>query len=280
MLQVSIAIVLWSSLGLLIRFSGTPAHLLIFFSSIISSFIAGAALLQKKYRKEMPSFSSLAYLMILGPITLANTFSFYYAYQNTSIANAVLAHYIAPLMVALLAPVFLKEKLTARVLAAVAVATAGLWTMFGISAPQFLALLTAGDRNTAGIFAGLFSGLCYAALIIVLRKSARNYHPLVMTFFQNSVIIFLLLPFAALPDSSGPGLWVPVVMGVVHSTIAPLLYFRGIQHVSANQAAILGYIEPVCAILLGAVFLGETVQPRVILGGALILFSGYVTVRM
>ena len=46
-------------------------------------------------------------------------------------------------------------------------------------------------------------------------------------------------------------------MGIVHSTVAPILYFKGLQTVTANRAAVLGYLEPVSAILFSMVFLNE-----------------------
>jgi drug/metabolite transporter (DMT)-like permease len=68
-------------------------------------------------------------------------------------------------------------------------------------------------------------------------------------------------------------------MGIVHSTIAPILYFKGLQHVTANKAAVLGYIEPVGAIIIGIIFLSEHPPSISLIGGALIIFSGYLTLR-
>ena len=279
MFSILAAIFLWSSLGIFIRVAGAPVQSIIFFSSAVSAAVIGPMLLREKYRKELSRGRALLPLLVLGPISLANTFAFFYAYQNTSIANAVLTHYTAPVIVAFLAPVFLKEKLTGRVAAALVIATAGLWLMLGISAGQFLSLLTAGDRNTMGIFAGLFSGGAYAVLIIVLRVLAPRSHPLVMTFFQNVVISGMLLPFAGAGSISASSIPVLLAMGIVHSTVAPVLYFRGMREVTANKAAILGYLEPVCAILLGIAVLGEEVTYEVAAGGAMILLSGYLTIR-
>lgn len=278
MFYILIAIVLWSSLGIIIRLSGLPVHLLIFFSSLISSIIIGTIFLKKEYRKEIPKGRGFLYLLILGPLSLINTFSFFYAYQNTSIANAVLTHYIAPVLVAFLAPIFLKEKLTGKILLAVTIATAGLWIMLGVSFGQFLALISAGDRNTGGILSGLLSGFAYAMLIIVIRTFSQNFHPLVMTFSQNLIIAVIVLPFVTVPYNFSSIVWVFAVMGIVHSTIAPVLYFKGMSQVTANRAAILGYLEPVCAILLGMIFLDESLNVRTAIGGIMILFSGYLTI--
>lgn len=280
MIYILSAIFLWSSLGIVIRFSGVPIHLLIFYSCVISSFLTGLPLLKKEYRKELPERKTLLYFLILGPLSLINTFSFFYAYKHTSIANAVLTHYTAPVIVAFLAPIFLKERLTNRIFVAVAFASVGLWIMLGISAKYFFELMMAGDRNTGGILAGLFSGLAYAVLVIIFRIFAQTYHPVIMTFLQNLIIGMILLPFVEFSTIYSPSaLWAFAVMGIVHSTIAPILYFKGLSHVTANRAAILGYLEPVCAIILGVIFLSEPVSYKTILGGSMILFSGYLTVK-
>lgn len=279
MYYILIAIFLWSSLGIVIRFSGVPIHLLIFYSSVISSLLTGILFLKKQYRKEFPELKSMVYFLILGPLGLINTFSFFYAYKHTSIANAVLTHYTAPIFVAFLAQMFLKERLTWKILLAVAVATAGLWVMLDVSLKQFIDLLMAGDRNTGGIIAGLLSGLAYAVLVIIMRVMSQSFHPLVMTFSQNFIVSLILLPFAGISENYIPVIWAFAVMGIVHSTIAPVLYFRGLREVTANRAAILGYLEPVCAIILGVLFLSEPVSYKIILGGSMILFSGYLTVK-
>jgi len=274
------AIFLWSSLGVIIRLSGLDVHILIFLSSLISVIVSGLLFLNRKNRTHIPSKERLLPLLILGPLSLINSYSFFYSYKNTSVANAVLTHYTAPLFVALLAPLFLKEKLTLRISIAVLISMTGLWIMLDISAGDLLDLIMAGDKNTRGIIAGLVSGIAYAFIIITFRLFSQNYHPLILTFSQNIIIALILLPFSGLDKGINQGLWAVVVMGVVHSTIAPLLYFRGMRTVTANNAAILGYLEPVCAILLGFIFLDEIIGFRTILGGSMILSAGYLTIRV
>ncbi|MFN3395957.1 MAG: DMT family transporter [Thermodesulfovibrionales bacterium] len=278
MFYILTAIFLWSSLGVVIRLSGIAVHSLIFFSSIVSVVIAGSLFLKRDLRRHIPSKNHLVPLLILGPLSLINSYSFFYSYKNTTVANAVLTHYTAPIFVALLAPIFLKERLTLRLAIAVIVSTAGLWIMLNMSAKDLMNLILAGDKNTRGIIAGLISGIAYAFIVITFRVLAQNYHPLVLTFAQNTIIAFILFPFSSYNNTIAQGLWAVAVMGIVHSTVAPLLYFRGIRTVTANRAAILGYLEPVCAILLGYVFLDEVISLRTFIGGSMILISGYLTI--
>ncbi len=278
MLYILSAIFLWSSLGLIIRLSGVDVHILIFLSSALSVLVAGTLFLKESIRQVFPSRDRLIPLLILGPLSLINSYSFFYSYKNTTVANAVLTHYTAPIFVAILAHLFLKERLTLKIVLAILLSTAGLWIMLNMSVREMLGFIRAHDKNTIGIIAGLISGIAYAFIVITFRVFSQNYHPIILTISQNAIIALILLPFSVPDRQVIYGLWAVITMGIVHSTIAPILYFKGIKTVTANKAAILGYLEPVCAILLGFVFLDEIVSLRTFIGGAMILFSGYFTV--
>jgi drug/metabolite transporter (DMT)-like permease len=133
------------------------------------------------------------------------------------------------------------------------------------------------EGQMAGIMAGLFSGLAYAIIVIFLRMHSQKFNPLILAFFSNASIAVLLAPF--IREIPLHALWSYLFMGIVHSTIAPILYFKGIQLVTANKAAVLGYLEPVCAIIFSMLFLAEVPGINSILGGMLIIFSGYLTLR-
>lgn len=278
MFYILTAIFLWSSLGIVIRLSGLEVHILIFFSSVISATIIGLLFFREDLRGLLPSKKRLLPLLVLGPLSLINSYSFFYSYKNTTVANAVLTHYTAPLFVAILAPILLKERLTLKIVLALIISMTGLWIMFNTSTKDILSLFLSGDRNTRGIISGLLSGIAYAFIVITFRIFSQNYHPLILTLAQNLIISLILLPFSDLNKGLVQGLWAIITMGIVHSTIAPVLYFRGLRTVSANRAAILGYLEPLCAILLGFVFLDEVIGIRTIIGGSMILFSGYLTI--
>ncbi len=279
MIYIVISIILWSSLGIVIKLSGMPVHILVFFSCLISSSIISTILIKQEYRKKIPRDKTIIYLLLLALVSLTNTFTFFYSYKTTTIANAVLTHYIAPIIVAFISPIFLKERLTIKILIAVIIATAGLWIMLDVSILQFINLAIAGDQNTIGILSGLFSGFAYAIVIIVIRFLAQNVNPVIMLFFQNFTISLLLLPFIEIPEKIVTSLWAIGIMGIIHSTVAPLLYFRGMREVTANKTAIIGYLEPVCAIILSIIFLNETVNYQTVIGGAMIIFSGYITIK-
>jgi drug/metabolite transporter (DMT)-like permease len=268
-LYILSAIFLWSSLGIIIRLSGLSIQSLIFYSCLVSVIIQGIIIFFKGHKKLMPDMKRLKYPAMLGFVSFLNTFSFFYAYKSTTIANAVLTHYTAPVFVAVLAPFFIKEKITKKIIFVIAVASAGLWIMLkGISLEQ---------GQIVGIMAGLFSGLAYAVIVILARIYSQGFAPVVLSFVTNLVVAVLVLPFVReFPFNALPAV---LFVGLVHSTIAPILYYRGLRKVTANRAAVLGYLEPVSAIILGAIFLGEYIYWYTIAGGILIILSGYLVVR-
>lgn len=268
-LYILIAIFLWSSLGVVVRLSGVAIHILIFYSLVISIVVQGMLLSRNKYRREIPEIKRLKYAFILGVFSLLNTYTYYYAFTHTTIANAVLTHYTAPVIVAFLAPLFLREIITKRIIIVIITASIGLWIMLGGFSFE--------EGLTAGIMAGLASGISYAIIVIFLRMYSQKFNPLILAFFSNASIAIMLSPFVR--EIPLHALWSYLFMGIVHSTIAPILYFKGLQLVTANKAAVLGYIEPVCAIILSIFFLTELPGINSIIGGVLIIFSGYLTLK-
>src|SRR3989339_563085 len=268
-LYILLALFLWSSLGVIVKLSGVAVHVLIFYSVIVSLIVQGIILSRKTYRKEFPGLKLLQYPLILGAALLINTFTYYLAFKHTTIANAVLTHYTAPVIVAFLAPLFLKERVTRPIIISIAIASAGLWIM--------LNGFSFNEGDALGITAGLVSGFAYAVVVILIRIYTQSFNPVVLAFFSNAVIAILLAPFVR--EFPVNALWSFLVMGIVHSTIAPILYFKGLRYVSAGRTAVFGYIEPVIAIIFGIIFLSELPGKGSIIGGLLIIFSGYLTLR-
>lgn len=280
-LKIIAAILIWSSLGIFIRKIDLSNEGIIFYSATIAGSIQFLLLLSRGLLKKVKYAEGSrtdTFLLTISPLFfIANAMLFYFALRNTTIANAVLTHYTAPVFVAILAPLLLKENIHKTSWLAIVLSSAGLWFILG-GAPAEAAAFH-GDSERLGIIAGALSGLAYAFLILIIRRIAVIYSSLFITFVQNSMVVVLLLPFilnTPLPAQALPYL---LIMGVFHSTIAPLLYVQGFRSVKASDAAILGYFEPVGAIILAFALLHEAPGKTALLGGALILFSGYMILK-
>ncbi|MBI5025772.1 MAG: EamA family transporter [Nitrospirae bacterium] len=270
-LKIILAILIWSSLGIIVRKAGLPTQGIVFYPALLAA-IFQSIILYKKGGLSLPALrGSNIILYILAPCFLANTFLYYYAFAHTTIANAVLTHYTAPIFVAIMAPLLLKEKSANTTWLAIVLSSIGLWLMLGG--------FSVADEDLKGIIAGIASGVVYAVIILLVRAISQKYTSLFVVFVQNMVAAFILLPFVIKIPLTYQSLPYLVALGLIHSTLAPVLYLDGLKTVRANEAAILGYFEPVGAIILALIFLNEIPGAKALLGGLLILCSGYMIFR-
>lgn len=281
-LYIVIAIFIWSSLGVFVRYANAPVHEIIFYSAFFSLFFQGAIVLSTPLRKKFPPLRQFPWIGLIAVLLLLNTLTFLFAYQKTTISNAVFTHYIAPVVVAVLAYLFLKERITVSLVLSILISTVGLWVMLGgvTIVDCFRSIFHEGFRfsgDLLGILSGLLSGIFYAVLVISIRVFARRMNPYVMAFIQNIFMVLILASFVEFPEPQKIPLY--LLMGALHSTIAPFLYYKGLSLVQANRAAILGYLEPVGAIIFSVIFLNEIPPIRSYIGGGLIILSGYITAR-
>lgn len=280
-IQIIVAILIWSSLGIFIRGIDLPNITIIFYTSAVSGIIQIALLyFTGQARKNLETLKGVhrPLLILAVPIcSFANSFLFFYAFKHTTIANAVLAHYTAPIFVAVMSPILLKEKSHSIIWVAIVLSSVGLWLLLWMPSSNGLPLLDGNER--LGIIAGALSGLSYALLILMMRALASHYLSLFITCVQNSMLAVIVSPFTAGPGAILDFLPFLLVVGILHSTIAPIIYVQGFRSVRANEAAILGYLEPVGAAILAYFFLNEVPGGTALFGGGLILLSGYLVIR-
>lgn len=132
----------------------------------------------------------------------------------------------------------------------------------------------------AGIACGIASAFCYALMVIAskgaphieglensaLQVSAAFVTALVLTLITQGTPSFLSAGVAASID------WRAVVMlGVVNTGIGCLLYFSAVAKLSVQTVAVVGYLEPLSAVVFSAVLLGEAITPVRLMGAALII---------
>jgi drug/metabolite transporter (DMT)-like permease len=223
------------------------------------------ALRQSRGRRRPPRAWLL--LAATGVADAANVWLYFRALQVGAVAPAVLSHYLAPVLVALAAPALLGEPRSPRTAPALLLALAG------------TALLVSGARGGGAAFvpALLFGGasaIFYAALVLLSKRLGSS-------FGDAELLVYHMLLSAALLVAAGgvpPLLARPAIGGLVSTLVAGLLYYAGLRRVPAERAGMMGYLEPVSAITVGWVALGQAPPPIAAVGGALIVAAGLLVV--
>ena len=171
-----------------------------------------------------------------------------------------------------LSPLIFGEKLTGGKIAGLIAVACGAFLI----AAQGLG----GNMPIAGIACGIASAFCYALMVIAsksaphieglensaLQVSAAFVTALVLTLFTQGAPSFLSAGVAASID------WRAVAMlGVVNTGIGCLLYFSAVAKLPVQTVAVVGYLEPLSAVVFSAVLLGEAITPVRLMGAALII---------
>jgi drug/metabolite transporter (DMT)-like permease len=215
-------------------------------------------------------------LIALGVVQAAHWWLFFETVKRGSVALAVLTFYTAPLFLAVLAPLFLPERLSNVALGALV--PAGI----GIALVAF-----AGDGGNAfgwiALVCGIGSAFTFAVLLVLSKRLLHaRAAPLTIAFWDcliGSVVIAPALPFASsvIPEQAAD--WAAVLLlGVVFTGLSTLAYTALLRHVTAQAAGILTFLEPVAAVILAWALLDESLSPAALAGGALVLFAGIAVV--
>jgi DME family drug/metabolite transporter len=189
------------------------------------------------------------------------------------VAAAVLINICsAPVIVALLSGVFLRERLTSVVGLTLAGAVTGAVLLVGGS-PE-----AASWRDLAlGAALALGAGLSYSVVALTARAVAGHYHPVQPVALAFTLSALLLLPVVlvrGLPWHYTPAGWALLLyLGLVPTALGYGLYLRGLQTTTATVAAIVALLEPMVSTILAVTLLGEHLSPSGLVGGGLLLAS-------
>ncbi|NOZ59624.1 MAG: DMT family transporter [Euryarchaeota archaeon] len=202
-------------------------------------------------------------LLVLALFGLAANFLFYHlAVKHTSAAAAQVLESTSVAFAALLAALLREEVLSQRKLFAVALSLAGSGLIFYSHAGVSLL----GDALA------ILAALTWALFTVLASRTLRARSEEEVLLLTFTIAALALLPFASVSAQvSVKGAVIAVLMGVVHTFLAYLLYLRGIAEAKAVAATIAFALSPVVAIALSALLLREALSAAFYAGAALII---------
>lgn len=248
--------------------------------ALTRGFIGGVVLILATFiLKKKLSFEAikrnLLLLIFSGLAVGLNWIFLFQGYKYTSISNATLSYYFAPVFVTILAPFILKERLTLTKFLCVLMALVGMACIVGVDGID-------GGKDLIGIAYGLLAAGFYAS-VILMNKFLKNIDSIEITVVQLLSAAITLLPYVLIVEGNNilsvPTNSIPyiLILGIVHTGIAYLFYFSSLQELKGQTIAVLSYIDPVFAVVISAIFLKESLGILQIIGGILILGSSFLS---
>lgn len=260
----------WGLISILVREVHLPALTLVFWRVALGAVAVGIGLALAGRRSALrpPPRSVLA----LG-VLLAVHWAFYFAsIRATSVASANLVTYANPILIALLAPAFIGERVPPVSVLALVASVIGI-VVIGVFGPTS----GTGAVQAWGMLLATLAAVSYAFLILGIKRWAGDVDPAQAALWQCVAAAVVLSPAAVTSAYGALGvreIAYVVLLGVVLTGASALVYLSALRTVSATSAGILAYMEPVSAALLAVALLGEQLTWAVVLGGALIVAGG------
>ncbi len=269
------AMTIFGTIGIFRKYIPLPSSLLALARGTIGTiFLLLLVLVIKRDKLNAEAIKrNLVCLVASGALIGFNWILLFEAYQYTTVATATLCYYMAPVIVVLVSPFILKERLTPFKAACVAVALVGMVFVSGIPQTGF-----AGMSELKGILLGLGAATFYA-IVVILNQFIKDISAYDKTIMQLGMAAVALLPYTLLTENFSDISFTPFAVamlffvGIVHTGIAYTLYFGSMSGLKAQTIALYSYIDPVVAIILSAVILQENIGLWGVIGAVMVLGS-------
>lgn len=276
-IMLTLSMVLFGTIGICRRFIPLPSDVLACGRGAMGGFFLLLVLKAggQRFRLEQVRRKSFFLLVLSGVLIGVNWILLFEAYNYTTVAVATLCYYMQPVIVILLSPVILKEKMKGKQILCAAVSVTGMVLVSGVAGGGAM-------QNPKGIALGLGAAVLYAS-VVIMNKCITGFPALEKTIIQLFSAAAVMLPYMAVSGTLHTyelpvlGIILFLVVGVVHTGIAYAMYFASIEHLPARTCALMSYIDPVTAVILSALFLQEKMGISGIIGTILIIGSAIVS---
>lgn len=270
-LQLISTMMLFGTIGTLTRFIDMPSSVIALgraFFSVLTIILVLAIRKQKLDRDDIKR--NIGWLILSSVFMCCNWVCQFEAFKYTTIAVSTLCYYMQPVFYILAAAIVIKEKLSPRKLACVAIAFCGMILVSGVLQTGFHL------SELKGVLFGIAGGFFYA-MVVLINKYMKDISPVNTTFMQMALVSVIMLPYTAATGGfaqvrvTAIGVILLVLLGALHTGIGYIIYFDAVNKLPAQTVGILSYIDPVEAVLLSAFFLREPMTIWTVIGAVMIL---------
>ena len=267
------AMLIFGTIGIIVKFIPLDASEIAFYRSILALLVISLYFIIKKEKIKFNEKKSTLILLLLSGIGIGLNWIFLFeSYDYTSLSISTVCNYFAPIIVMVLSPIILKEKISLKQVICLIIAVVGLILIVG--AFEF----KKDSNNLIGIILSLLAA-CLYAVVILINKKINFVDSIQRTFFQFLSLAIILLPYTLFTTgfnifklSVTNLLWL-LLLGVVHTGIAYCMYFTSIKDMSGQKISILSFIDPVTSIMLAFFIFNDQLTGFQLVGALLILFA-------
>ena len=272
------AMLIFGTIGIFVRNIDLSSKETALSRGIIGSLFLIVVLICSKEKISFQGIKKNILILFLSGIGIGLNWIFLFqAYKYTTVSTATLSYYSAPVIVTILSPIILKERLSLIKFLCVIGAMTGMIFIAGNSESS-----GAVYNHTLGIIYGVSAAVFYAS-VIIMNKFIKGLGGLETTVTQLILASIVLVPYVIMTGGFDFSRMTKIsyisliILGVIHTGFAYFLYFSSLKELKGQTIAVLSYIDPISAIIISSLFLGEKMTFLQIVGGILILGSTFIS---
>lgn len=232
----------------------------------IAAVVMFAILLASK--TAVPRGRLLLELILLGAIAyVGESLAYFTALTMASPGLVALLLYIYPALVTMLSAIFLKEHLTTMKIVALFLALSG----------TALTIQITSGGSFVGILLGIAAAVDYAIYIVLgsrIVKRSGSIGSTAIIIASTAGVYAIIAPIHGLSFPVSVQGWAAILaIALVSTVLAFMTFFAGLTRIGPTTASTLSTFEPIVAVALATIVLGETITPVQALGGVFILVA-------
>jgi len=233
----------------------------VFFRSIISLVISWGMLRAQGVSLWGTNRKILVMRGLFGATALT---MYFYTVQNMPLATALVIQYLSPIFTAIIASLFLKEKLRPVQ-----------WLFFGVSFLGVLLIKGLDTRVSLGLLAlGVLSAVGSGAAYNCIRKLKTSEHPLVIVFYFPLITVPITGTYSAFDWYTPQGMeWVWVLVVGLTTQVAQVFMTKAYQIERASSVAAMTYTGIFYALFFGYWLFDESYGVEALVGIAVVLLG-------
>lgn len=273
-----LSMMIFGTIGIFVRYIDLASSEIALLRGFIGSLFLLTITIVNKQKISWTNIKNNIPVLLLSSFALGFNWIFLFqAYKHTTIANASLSYYFAPVFVIVMSPIVLKEKISLKKAACISI------SVFGM----FLIVQNRGNGGTEynhllGICYGITAAVFYATLMLT-NKFIKNMNGLEITLLQLSLATVMLIPYVFVTERvnlfqiTGLSVACIIILGIIHTGLGFYLFFYGMKGLRGQSIAALSYIDPITSLFTSFIIFGENMTVFQIIGAVLLLGSTFIS---
>lgn len=270
LLSAALAAIFMGTIGAISFYAGVSAETITFYRLFIGALLMAVYLLVTGQRSKIIIWPGLK-VLVTGVFLAGFVMLYVLSLNYTSMANAVMVLYLAPITASVVAHFFLGERLTAASIGLIAFALLGFAMMM-----EFNFNLSGRAEAAIGLAFALCAMLCYSAFMLTNRLIDERIHVFSRSGYQMLAGALCMLPLVLREvDTITAVQWGWLLLaGLVPGFLAIVLAVVALRSLPAATFGTLAYLEPITVVALAWVLFDQGLNGLQLSGCLLIILSG------